>query len=142
MTVDFHKLLLTPALATGLVFKEGRFAAQNFSQKADYLWNENEELNQWHDLAKRTFECTKSMVSLKVFTILAIHDESIFDDNVTAVYESSRNFAKMIESQSDFELATDPQSNIVCFRFNPNTCLLYTSPSPRDQRGSRMPSSA
>ena len=25
---------------------------------------------------------------------------------------------------------------------NTNTCLLYTSPSPRDQRGSRMPSSA
>ena len=25
---------------------------------------------------------------------------------------------------------------------NPDTCLLYTSPSPRDQRGSRMPSSA
>ena len=24
----------------------------------------------------------------------------------------------------------------------PNVCLLYTSPSPRDQRGSRMPSSA
>ena len=29
---------------------------------------------------------------------------------------------------------TDAQGN--------NTCLLYTSPSPRDQRGSRMPSSA
>ena len=25
---------------------------------------------------------------------------------------------------------------------NPNGCLLYTSPSPRDQRGARMPSSA
>ena len=25
---------------------------------------------------------------------------------------------------------------------NGNNCLLYTSPSPRDQRGSRMPSSA
>ena len=25
---------------------------------------------------------------------------------------------------------------------NQHTCLLYTSPSPRDQRGSRMPSSA
>ena len=25
---------------------------------------------------------------------------------------------------------------------SPSTCLLYTSPSPRDQRGSRMPSSA
>ena len=27
-------------------------------------------------------------------------------------------------------------------RSQPYTCLLYTSPSPRDQRGSRMPSSA
>ena len=27
-------------------------------------------------------------------------------------------------------------------KLNPGTCLLYTSPSPRDQRGSRMPSSA
>ena len=26
--------------------------------------------------------------------------------------------------------------------FNVEACLLYTSPSPRDQRGSRMPSSA
>ena len=26
--------------------------------------------------------------------------------------------------------------------YNPYDCLLYTSPSPRDQRGSRMPSSA
>ena len=30
--------------------------------------------------------------------------------------------------------------NDVCMA--PSTCLLYTSPSPRDQRGSRMPSSA
>ena len=29
-----------------------------------------------------------------------------------------------------------------CNFTNMHTCLLYTSPSPRDQRGSRMPSSA
>ena len=28
------------------------------------------------------------------------------------------------------------------FYESPHICLLYTSPSPRDQRGSRMPSSA
>ena len=28
------------------------------------------------------------------------------------------------------------------FRYDSYACLLYTSPSPRDQRGSRMPSSA
>ncbi|GAB5830624.1 hypothetical protein JMUB7528_28550 [Staphylococcus aureus] len=27
-------------------------------------------------------------------------------------------------------------------QFDPKTCLLYTSPSPRDMRRSRMPSSA
>ena len=33
--------------------------------------------------------------------------------------------------------------NIVCFAFDSdNTCLLYTSPSPRDRTRSRMPSSA
>ena len=33
------------------------------------------------------------------------------------------------------------EENVVC-RDAPSPCLLYTSPSPRDQRGSRMPSSA
>ena len=30
----------------------------------------------------------------------------------------------------------------LCLTGHIDTCLLYTSPSPRDQRGSRMPSSA
>ena len=30
----------------------------------------------------------------------------------------------------------------IVWESHPNICLLYTSPSPRDQRGSRMPSSA
>ena len=32
--------------------------------------------------------------------------------------------------------------NLINASVNHNICLLYTSPSPRDQRGSRMPSSA
>ena len=32
--------------------------------------------------------------------------------------------------------------NLIHFNTNVRDCLLYTSPSPRDQRGSRMPSSA
>ena len=32
--------------------------------------------------------------------------------------------------------------NILSFSKKAMACLLYTSPSPRDQRGSRMPSSA
>ena len=37
----------------------------------------------------------------------------------------------------------DESTNKIEFSHNPfSICLLYTSPSPRDQRGSRMPSSA
>ena len=37
-----------------------------------------------------------------------------------------------------YKLATDYNLDVSLFE----RCLLYTSPSPRDQRGSRMPSSA
>ena len=42
------------------------------------------------------------------------------------------------------EMSTAVQYNlpIKIFVLNNQYCLLYTSPSPRDQRGSRMPSSA
>ena len=44
------------------------------------------------------------------------------------------------------EWAISPDKQTVYFRLDENAkyndCLLYTSPSPRDQRGSRMPSSA
>ena len=42
------------------------------------------------------------------------------------------------------ELATMYRANVARGNYlsQDRTCLLYTSPSPRDQRGSRMPSSA
>ena len=44
-----------------------------------------------------------------------------------------------IKSVSVNEILNDKEVEII---LNLTTCLLYTSPSPRDQRGSRMPSSA
>ena len=41
-----------------------------------------------------------------------------------------------------YMLATTAQADVVIGNPMAVTCLLYTSPSPRDQRGSRMPSSA
>ena len=38
-------------------------------------------------------------------------------------------------------LAVHDEKGLIYY-LNKETCLLYTSPSPRDQRGSRMPSSA
>ena len=40
------------------------------------------------------------------------------------------------------EIVADPASQLATLSAAAYACLLYTSPSPRDQRGSRMPSSA
>ena len=49
-------------------------------------------------------------------------------------------------SKTGHEATTDPRIGELLTeleaREDLNDCLLYTSPSPRDQRGSRMPSSA
>ena len=52
----------------------------------------------------------------------------------TVVRESDTDY----ESESEDERDSAPRPKKIKVKF----CLLYTSPSPRDQRGSRMPSSA
>ena len=52
-------------------------------------------------------------------------------------YIIQEDFNKLI---GDSKKLSEKKRN-VSFKFLQN-CLLYTSPSPRDQRGSRMPSSA
>ena len=49
-----------------------------------------------------------------------------------------------VEQQTDAELVTVLAARADDYAYIPLlwACLLYTSPSPRDQRGSRMPSSA
>ena len=120
VTLDFHKLLMTPALATAVIFRNGQAGTTVFSQRADYLWKEHSTDQQddpGYDLARRTFECTKTMTSLKIFSILAAHGPEIFAANVTRLFDSAREFADLIEASPDFELACRPQSNIVCYRY-------------------------
>ena len=55
-----------------------------------------------------------------------------------SIFERSRSLSRAASSQLP---RTSNSSGIVSYRVS-TICLLYTSPSPRDQRGSRMPSSA
>ena len=53
--------------------------------------------------------------------------------------------SRVVNPQNDkwgMDVLYDNFSNYAGFFEQALTCLLYTSPSPRDQRGSRMPSSA
>ena len=52
------------------------------------------------------------------------------------------NNFKIIDNSKDRTAQIDPKAGVIIFPKHLYTCLLYTSPSPRDRQKSRMPSSA
>jgi L-2,4-diaminobutyrate decarboxylase len=114
VVIDWHKMLLTPALATALIFRNGNNAYETFHQKAQYLWA-NQTSQDWFNSGKRTFECTKYMMSVKIYSMLKTYGEEIFSEYIDYTHDLAKKFAQMIHSKPDFELALEPESNIVCF---------------------------
>ncbi|TDT45593.1 L-2,4-diaminobutyrate decarboxylase [Maribacter spongiicola] len=118
VVIDGHKMMLMPALTTALLYKDVKNANATFSQKADYLLTESEH-EDWYNSGKRTFECTKNMMAIHWFTLLKLYGEEVFDANVTELYDLGAHFAQLIQEEPNFELALQPMSNIVCFRYCP-----------------------
>ena len=79
-----------------------------------------------------------------------LFDELKSKDSEEIVFESKRGLLKaqkdgdliFLDFPKDKPEVLEQGFSETLFGFAPDTCLLYTSPSPRDQRGSRMPSSA
>ncbi len=122
VVMDFHKMLLTPSITTALIFRQEEDSFRTFAQKAQYLWNREGE-QEWYNMAKRTFECTKLMLSLKVYATLRAYGTQLWEEYVTKVMDLGILFGKMIKEHPAFELATVPQCNIVCFRLVPEKGL-------------------
>jgi L-2,4-diaminobutyrate decarboxylase len=116
VVIDLHKMLMNPALSTLVMYKNGQDSYQTFSQKAQYLWEKAED-HEWYNSGKRTFECTKLMMSMKFYAIVNAYGFEIFDQNVTYLYDLAREFAEQIKKRENFEQVIEPNSNILCFRY-------------------------
>ncbi|MCP5104140.1 MAG: aminotransferase class V-fold PLP-dependent enzyme [bacterium] len=116
VVVDFHKMLLCPALTTAVIFKNNDYSFETFSQKAAYLLDDQQTEN-WYDIAQRTLECTKKMMGIKIYAVLKAYGEQLFSDYITRTYDLAKEFAELIRKNSEFQLALEPESNIVCFRY-------------------------
>lgn len=116
VVIDGHKMMMMPTITTALIFKEGKHSHTTFSQKADYLLIDTDE-EDWYNGGKRTFECTKSMMSLHWYIMLKMYGVEVFDENVTVLYDLAKDFEQLLETDPSFEIAVKPVSNILCFRF-------------------------
>jgi len=119
VVIDGHKMMMMPTITTALLYKKGSNTLATFSQKADYLLTQSDH-EDWYHSGKKTFECTKNMMSIHWYTLLKVYGEEIFNQYVTNLYDLGHRFGKIIEEDPDFELAVTPVSNIVCFRYTTN----------------------
>lgn len=118
VVMDFHKMMLTPALSTAILFRQTQDSYRSFSQKAQYLWEEQEK-HSWFNLGQRSFECTKLMMSVKVYTLLRQYGTALFEEYVDYTYSLAQDFAGILKEEADMELALNPETNVVCFRYKP-----------------------
>lgn len=116
VTMDFHKMLLTPVLATALIFRNGHHAYRTFSQQAQYLW-EGQNAEEWHNMAKRTFECTKFMIGMKVYSIMRAYGTALWEEYIDRVVGNGQRLYQLLQDRERFEPAIEPACNIVCFRY-------------------------
>jgi L-2,4-diaminobutyrate decarboxylase len=115
VVIDWHKMLMVPALVTALIFKDNNDSYQTFHQKAQYLWGDQSS-QEWFNSGKRTFECTKSMMCIKVYSIIKTYGEALLGEYVDYLYDLGHQFGEMITNHPNFELGVQPECNIVCFK--------------------------
>ncbi len=115
---DAHKLLLVPSLVTGVLFREGADSYAAFEHEASYLYDGRHQ-REWHNLSRRTLECTKPMLALRLWGALVAHGRQFYADYIDHVFDLARRFARRIEAAPGFELPVEPESNIVVFRYVP-----------------------
>ena len=116
VVIDGHKMMLMPTITTALIYRNGMHALHTFSQKADYLLSEVEEAG-WINSGKKTFECTKTMMSLHWYLLFKVYGKDLFEQFLTRQYDLAQDFWGILEAADDFEVAVRPMSNIVCFRY-------------------------
>lgn len=118
LIVDFHKMMMAPPLSTAVIYNAGNQKINEFSPKAAYLW-QDQLSEEWWNSAKHTLECTKPLTVIHTYAIMRLYGDEIYRQNVDTLYDLGKEFAGLIKAQDDMELALEPSSNIVCFRFVP-----------------------
>ncbi|MBI5914694.1 MAG: aspartate aminotransferase family protein [Bacteroidetes bacterium] len=117
MILDFHKMLMTPKLVTAVAFRRGEHSYQTFTQKASYMWD-SDEGREWFNLAKRTFELTKSFMSVRVYALWRTYGPALFGEYVEQQFDLGKTFARLLAAAGDFEMpVAEPECNILCFRY-------------------------
>jgi L-2,4-diaminobutyrate decarboxylase len=111
---DLHKTLPFPALCSLLSYARARDAYGAFAQQAEYLFKSGDAGSE--NMGTRTLECTRPQLALVAYLGFATVGCDGFREHVERLWALGAELAELIRASGDFELALEPECNIVCFR--------------------------
>ncbi len=126
VTIDAHKQLYVPMGAGMVVFKDPQ-ALGAVEHHAEYILRAGSK-----DLGQYSIEGSRPGMAMLVHAAFHIIGRKGYEILIDQNVDKAKAFARMIDSHPDFELITDPELNILNYRFVPaaiQTQLATADPS-------------
>jgi L-2,4-diaminobutyrate decarboxylase len=114
IAMNMHKLGRVTAFCTALLVRDARSLDEAFTQEASYLFYEKEQPG--YDFLHRTIECTKPVLGLKLFMVLAALGEAGLGNYIERQFDLTAEAYEYLQGLPDFSCPVAPQSNILCFQ--------------------------
>lgn len=113
VTIDAHKQMYVP-MGAGMVLFRDPAALASIEHHAAYILREGSR-----DLGSHTLEGSRSGMAMLVHAGLSIIGRKGYEILIDQGIERARSFARLIDAHPDFELVTEPELNILTYRYNP-----------------------
>ncbi|MCX6131157.1 MAG: putative pyridoxal-dependent aspartate 1-decarboxylase [Proteobacteria bacterium] len=113
VTFDAHKQLYVPMGAGMAIFKDHK-SLSLVAHSAEYIIRKGSR-----DLGRNTLEGSRPGMAMLVHSGLRIMGRKGYELLMDMGIEKARRFAEMIKAAEDFELITEPELNILTYRFVP-----------------------
>jgi glutamate decarboxylase len=113
VTIDAHKQLYVPMGAGMVLFKDPR-SLKAIEHHANYIIREGSK-----DIGSHTLEGSRPGMAMLVHAGLSIIGRKGYEMLIDLGIEHAQQFAAMIKAHPDFELMTEPELNILTYRYNP-----------------------
>jgi glutamate decarboxylase len=126
-TLDAHKQLYVPMGAGMVVFKDPT-ALSAIEHHAAYILRHGSK-----DLGSHTLEGSRPGKSMLVHAGLSIIGRKGYELLIDLGIERARRMAAMVTAHPDFELTTEPELNILTYRFNPASVQAALGTAGKDQ---------
>jgi glutamate decarboxylase len=129
VTIDAHKQLYVPVGAGMVVFKDVH-ALSAVEHHANYIIRQGSR-----DIGKHTLEGTRPGTAMLVHSALRIIGRRGYELLIDHGIGKAGQFAKMIQNAPDFELVTEPELNLLTYRYVPAEVKARLPGLSREERG-------